>query len=229
MNSYQIRALVAALVSALVFTALFILITPKSPIIIAGFVCCIFGIVEFFGSIMFVAGSTKKNYLVNTSFPFVTRGYAAAAILFSILICALSHFGVWTMNVGWFLFVQIIFAAVLVIMLLSLLSGKELIETTESNVAANYSSWKMLLADVEAILSRTSPESRADVAALRDAVQYADPMSRPEIQGIEQDIRNNVMALSGLVTARQQADISAMCGYIQNQILDRANRLKSLK
>ena len=229
MNNHQIRAFAAGFVAILVFLALFLLAPHKTPLAISGFACCILGVAVFFGSIAYLASSTKKDYLVNTAFPFVTKGYAVAAILFSLAICLLEQFGVWTMPYLWFLFVQGIFAALLIFKLLALSSGKELVQATGEKVAANYSAWKMLLADVENVLAKTAPESRRDVSAVRDAVQFADPMTSPALQSLEQDIRRNVDALAGFVAAKKQEDIAAVCVQIQDQIKDRANRLKMLK
>ena len=228
MNSYQKRTLVAAIVALLVLTALLILI-PKTPIVIAGYLFSVLGIVEFFGSLAYLAGSSKKDYLVNTAFPYVTRGYAIAAIAFSFLFAALDCFEIWTMPVGWFVFVQIILAAILIIKFLMLETGKELVETTGETAAVKYSSWKSLLADVEAVLAKVSPESQNDVTAVRDAVKYADPMSNPALDALEQEIRSNIMQLAGLVEEKKASEVSALCVKIQNQIKDRAKRLQTLK
>ena len=228
MNSYQKRTLVAAIVALLVLTALLILI-PKTPIVITGYLFSVLGIVEFFGSVAYLAGSTKKDYLVNTAFPYVTRGYAIAAIVFSFLIASLDCFGIWTMPVGWFIFVQIFFVAVLIVKFLMLGTGKGLVETTGDTVAAKYSNWKSLLADVEAVLAKVSPESQNDVTAVRDAVKYADPMSNPALNALEQEIRSNIAQLADLVEEKKTSEVSALCVKIQNQINDRAKRLQTLK
>ena len=228
MNSYQKRTLVAAVVALMVLTALLILI-PKTTIVIAGYLFSILGIVEFFGSVAYLAGSSKKDYLVNTAFPYVTRGYAIAAIVFSFLIAALDCFDIWTMPVGWFIFVQIIFAAVLIVKFLMLGTGKELVETTGDTVAAKYSNWKSLLADVEAVLTKATPESQNDVTAVRDAVKYADPMSNPALDEIELEIRSNIAELARLVEEKKNSEICALCVTIQAQIKDRTKRLQRLK
>lgn len=228
MNSYQKRTLVAAVVALMVLTALLILI-PKTTIVIAGYLFSILGIVEFFGSVAYLAGSSKKDYLVNTAFPYVTRGYAIAAIVFSFLIAALDCFDIWTMPVGWFIFVQIIFAAVLIVKFLMLGTGKELVETTGDTVAAKYSNWKKLLADVEAVLTKTTPESKNDVSAVRDAVKYADPMSNPALDSLEQEIRSNIAQLARLVEEKKSSEVSTLCVTIQDQIKDRTKRLQRLK
>ena len=228
MNSHQIRSIVAAFVAILVLTALLLLI-PKTPLVIAGYLFSVLGIIEFFGSLVYLAGSTKKDYLVNTSFPYTTRGYASAALFFSILVAALEYFDVWTMKTGWFIFIQILFVAGLIVMLLMLSSGKELIENVGDNVAVKYSNWKLLLADVEAVLAKTAPESGKDVSAVRDAVKYADPMSHPALDGLEQEIRGSIARLAKLAEEKKASEVSALCVQIQNQIKDRASRLKSLK
>lgn len=228
MNAYQKRTLIAAFVALLVLTALFILI-PKTPIVIAGYLFSILGIVEFFGSLAYLAGSTKKDYLVNTAFPYITRGYAIITIAFSFLIAALDCFELWTMPIGWFIFVQIILAAILIVKFLMIVTGKELIETTGERVSVKYSKWKQLLADVEAVLSTVAPESKNDVIAVRDAVKYADPKSISELDELEQEICSSIAELARLVEDKKTAEVSALCVKIQNQIKDRAKRLQSLK
>lgn len=228
MNSYQKRTIVAAVVAILVLTALLILI-PKTPIVIAGYLFSVLGVVEFFGSLAYLANSTKKDYLVNTAFPYIARGYAIAAIAFSFLIVALDCFEIWTMPVGWFIFVQILFAAVLIVKFLMLDTGKELIENTGEKVAVKYSNWKLLLADVDAILAKTDSDSQKDVTAVRDAVKYADPMSNTVTDGLEQEIRNNITELAHLVEEKKTSEISTLCIKIQDQIKDRAKRLQVLK
>ena len=133
------------------------------------------------------------------------------------------------MPIGWFIFVQIIFAAILIVKILMLDTGKELVETAGEEVAVKYSSWKLLLADVETVLAKTSLESRKDVAAVRDAVKYADPMSNPALDGLEQDIRDSIAQLGQLVGEKKTSEITALCVRIQDQIKDRANRLQILK
>ena len=228
MNSYQKRTLVAAIVALLVLTALLILI-PKTPIVIAGYLFSVLGIVEFFGSLAHLAGSSRKGYLVNTAFPYVTRGYAIAAIAFSFLIAALDCFELWTMPVGWFVFVQILLAAILIAKFLMLETGKELVETTGETAAAKYSNWKSLLADVEAVLAKVAPESQNDVTAVRDAVKYADPMSNPALDEIELEIRSNIAELARLVEEKKTSEVSTLCVTIQDQIKDRTKRLQRLK
>ena len=228
MNSYQKRTLVAALIAVLVLTSLLLLI-PKTSLVIAGYLFSVLAVIEFFGALTYLAGSTKKDYLVNTSFPYATNGYAIVTIAFSILIAVLEFFDIWTMKIGWFIFVQIIFAAFLIFMLLMLSSGKELVENAGEKVAAKYTNWKLLLADVEAILAKTAQESRKDVSIVLDAVKYADPMSHPSLDGLEQDIRGNITQLARLVEDKKSSDISALCARIQDQIKDRATRLQILK
>ena len=133
------------------------------------------------------------------------------------------------MPVGWFIFGQIIFAAVLIVMFLMLETGKELVETTGETAAMKYSSWKSLLADVESVLAKVAPESQNDVTAVRDAVKYADPMSNPALDALEQEIRSNITQLAGLVEEKKASEVSALCVKIQNQIKDRAKRLQTLK
>ena len=67
------------------------------------------------------------------------------------------------------------------------------------------------------------------VTAVRDAVKFADPMSNPALDGLEQEIRTNIAELARLVEEKKAAEVGALCVRIQDQIKDRAKRLQTLK
>ena len=65
--------------------------------------------------------------------------------------------------------------------------------------------------------------------AVRDAVQYADPMSNPALDSLEQEIRSNIAQLVRLVEEKKTSEIYALCVTIQDQIKDRTKRLQILR
>ena len=54
-------------------------------------------------------------------------------------------------------------------------------------------------------------------------------MSKPEVASIYEAISKDVTELKGLVQAGKADDVHALSLQIQNEIQDRANRLKILK
>ena len=227
MNSHQMRALAAGIIAALVLTALFLLV-PKTPLVIAGYCFSLLGIAEFFGVLLFVAGSTKKNYLTNAAFPPATKSYGIVCIGFSVLMAAVERLG-WSMPVGWFIFVQIVFAALLFWLLLAMRSGQKEIERVEQQVKESTLSWRAMRAEAEALRLRADEKSREDVGAVCDAFRYADPVESPALAGLDGEIRENLIRLGQLVDAKDAENIANLCVTLQRQIEERGVRLKMLK
>ena len=228
MNSHQMRALTAGIVAALVLTALFLLV-PKTPLVIAGYCFSLLGIVEFFGTLLYFAGNTKNSFLTNAAFPLAAKSYGIVCVLFSVLMAAVEHFQRWTMPVGWFIFVQIIFAALLIWCLLAMRSGQEEIERVEQKVKESTFSWRAMRAEAEAVRLRAEGASLKDVGAVCDAFRYADPVESPALAGLDGEIRENLIRLGQLVDARDAENIAYLCVTLQRQIKERGVRVKMLK
>lgn len=228
MNNHQIRALTAGLVAGLVLTALFLLV-KRTPLVVTGYCFSLLGIVEFFGTLLYVAGSSKNSVLTNAAFPLAVEGYGVVTIFFSVLMAAVDLLQIWTMPVGWFIFVQIVFAAFLIWRLLAMRSGQEEIERVERNVEAATISWRSLRADAEAIRLRANGASLKDIAGVCDAFRYADPVETPALAAIDGNISENLIRLGQLVDADDAEKIANLCVTLQRQIKERNIRLKMLK
>ena len=133
------------------------------------------------------------------------------------------------MPVGWFIFVQIIFAALLFWLLLAMRSGQEEIERAGRQVEASTFSWRSMRADAEAIRLRAEGTFLKDVSGVCDAFRYADPVESPALAGFDGEIRENLIRLGQLVDARDAENIAALCVTLQRQIKERGVRLKMLK
>ena len=228
LNSHQKRTLAGGLTAVLCLCALFILI-PATSLAIAAYCFGLLAVIELFGSIYLIAGTTKNSYLTNAAFPLVTWTYATVSLAFSVVIVALEYFGLWTMPVKWFVFVQILWAAVLVWRLLAMRSGQEIIETVGQKVQIEVANWKMVGLEVEA-LKETAPETcRKDLQNVIDAVRYADPMSCPQLESLDEQIRDNVRLLEQILKERKTDEVSRVCGELCRQIKVRNSRMKLFK
>ena len=85
MNNHQIRSLTAGVVAALVITALLLLV-EKTSLVLAGYFFSLLGIIEFFGTIYYAAGSSKNSWLTNAAFPLAVKNYGIATVLFSVAV-----------------------------------------------------------------------------------------------------------------------------------------------
>ena len=228
MNDHQKRVLTGGLVAALVLTALFILI-PATPLAIAAYCFGLLAIVELFGTIYLIAGTAKKSYLTNAAFPLVTWTYAIVNLLFSVTIAALEYFGSWTMPVKWFIFIHILFAAILIWRLLAMRSGQEIIEAVGQNVQVKVENWKIIGDVVDELKGMAPPECRRDMQNVVDAIRYADPMTCPQLEELDDRIRGSISLLEQFLNERKTDEVPRVCQDICRQIKLRNSRMKLFK
>lgn len=228
MNNHQIRAITAGFVAALVLTALLLLVKWRALTFVA-YLFALLGVVEFFGTVVYVAGSSRRSYLTNAAFPLAAKSYGIFSILFSIAAAALQQCDVWTMPVGWFIFVHILLAALLIWLFLAMRSGQEEVERVERQVEAGTLSWRSMWSEAVAVWYRADETSRKDVGAVCEAFRYADPVESPALAGLDGEIMENLNRLGQLVDAKDAGKIADLCVTLQRQIKERGVRLKMLK
>ena len=229
MNSHQMRTLAGGFVAALVLTALFLLV-EKTPVVVAGYLFSLLAVIVFFGTVYYVAGGGGGNsYLTNAAFPLAVRSYVIVNISFSLVVGAAEYFRICSMPTKWFIFIHIIFTALLIWRLLAMRSGQEIIEQVEQDVREKTVSWRCLRSDAAVILDRTDPVSRKEVSAVCDALRYADPVASPALASLDQAIGENLIRLGTAVDAKETEKITALCTALQRQIQERGIKSKMLK
>lgn len=228
MNSHQKRTLTGGLTAVLVLTALFILI-PATPLAIAAYCFALLAVIELFGSIYLIAGTEKNSYLTNAAFPQVTWTYAIVNLLFSVTIAALEYSGSWTMPVKWFIFIHILFAAVLIWRLLAMRSGQEIIEAAGQNVRVKTENWKIIGGKLDEIKGMAPTECRKEIQNVVDAIRYADPMTCPQLESLDEQIKDNVRLLEQAVNERKTGEVPKVCGELCRQIKVRNTQMKMFK
>ena len=228
MNSHQKRTVVASVVAFLVLTALFLLLL-KTPLVIAAYFFSLLAVIMCAGIFYLVSGSTKQNYFINASFLPVVFKYSVVNIVFSAFAVLLSTCSVWTMPLGLFILIQIFFAAVLVWMFLGMRSGQDLIGTLGSRVSDRVCGWKELLTETEIIRNHANASSVKEVAALCDAIRYADPASTPALAGLEEEIKHGLAALRQMLDENQMSEIPVLCQKLLVLVKERSTRMKAEK
>lgn len=228
MNKHQIRIIIGTAIAISVDAASLYLLSAE-PLTIAGFGFTLFAILIFAGTLYRAAGSSKNSWLTNAAFPLATGGYAAFSILFSVVIILLERFNVWIMPAAWFILVQSVLTALCFWKILAMKSGQEIIEDTGRCVQKKTEIWKSVLENAEIILNRTGSASFKEVSAVRDAVRYADPVSAPELEPLENAIAENLIRLRQLADEKKTEEISALCTAILKQISNRNTQVKRFK
>ena len=228
MNKHQIRIIIGAVIAILVDAACLYLLSAAA-LAMAGFCFTLLAILIFAGSLYRIAGNSKNSWLTNAAFPLVTGGYAVFSILFSVVMILLERFGDWVMPTAWFILAQSVLTALCCWKILAMKSGQEIIEDTGRTVQKKTDVWKSILENAEAILNRTGSASFKEVSAVRDAVRYADPVSAPELEVLENTIAENIIRLGQLTDGKKTGEISELCAEILRLIKNRNIRTKQLK
>ena len=228
MINHQKRILAGTLVGMAIPTAIY-LVLPKTPIVHTAYVFLLFSAILAGASLWRISTCTRQDYLTNLAFPLALKQYLSATISLAVIFVLLDLFGTWSMEWTWYAALQVILLCFTAWRLLSIGAGQEEINRVGENVKAQVTSWKMIQADANAILLSTTGDLRKDVAAVHDAIRYADPMSKPEVASIDAAISRDITDLKGLVQAGKADEVHVLSLQIQNEIQDRANRLKVLK
>lgn len=173
--------------------------------------------------------TSAKDYITSVAFPLALKGYLAATAAMAVAFVALDLSGVWSIPVLWYAALQVIVIGLTAWKLLAIGAASDAIRETGEQVQENVSNWRLLRADAEAVLRAAPADMRRDITAVRDAIRYADPMSKPEVAAQEQEIAAGIKQLRELVSEHKTFKAKALCGQLQNALRDRANRLKILK
>ena len=228
MNNHQRRLLLGFVIAVLVLTALFLILT-KTPLVITAYCFSLLAPVMFFGTLLLVTAGTKNQYITNAAFPLQAYTYAGLNIVLCVLIVLSAHFELWTMPVKWFIFVHILLLAFFAWRVLAMDSGREEIEQVGKTVQQKVRNWKTIGTEVESLKSETPESCRKALQDVIDAIRYADPMSSPELEPLDEAIRENVLRLELKIQEQKAEDVSLICLKIQKQIKDRSARAKLLK
>ena len=228
-NENIIRILLAAVITILIWTAIFIFLPQKGMLVSFGYSFGLLGMVEFFGTLLLWARGGKGKYLTNVAFPLHSKVYLFANILLTVIIVSLHFFGIWTMPVKLFIVLHFLLLGIFLWQLLSMDAGQEKIEEVGRKVDEQSCDWKMFRADADALMDNVSNEFQKDVSAVRDAIRYADPMTPSELKGMDDEIRSQFFALKAAISQKDSKSTHALAVDLQEKIRERGNKLKALK
>ena len=208
MNNHQKRLLIGFFIAVGVLTALFLLL-EKTPLAITAYCFSLLAPAVFFGMLGKVASGTKRNYITNAAFPLCMYPYCLCNLAVCGSFTLLDQF-LWSIPVGWFIFIHIVLIAFFAWRFLTLDAGQEEIERIEKNVRLKTLNWKMIAADVESLKNAVPNIYHQDLQNVIDAIRYADPMSCEELANLDDEIK-------------------MLCLKIQRQIKERNTKSKILK
>ena len=228
MSRHQIRILAGGIIVALALTVLFLLMN-RTALVIAGYLISLLGVIEFFGSFFYIAGSSKGTYLTMAAFPFAVTGHVIVSFIFSAVMVILEYFQVYTMQVGWFVLIHIIFAVFPVLRLLAMGAGQEEIENTDRKIQEKTASWNSMRDSAETLRQRSTGACLKDISEVCDAFRYATSVTSSALSSLDEKIKENLDLLGTFVDAGDAESISRHCLILKRQIKEREEKAKLLK
>lgn len=163
-------------------------------------------------------------FVTRSAMPLNAVYYLAGSLLFSAVIITASEVSVWRMSTAWFVFVHFFILALAVWHFLVLHAAKEEIEQVEEKVNGKVREWKILSAEIKKILDRADDDDRQAVLKVYEAICYSDPVSHPELNEINEAVKDNIHRLSEC-----EGDVSALCQEILLLIKQRNEMCKLYK
>lgn len=107
--------------------------------------------------------------------------------------------------------------------------GRSTVEALGAKVKAKVFYIKSLQGDVESMVPRAGDAALAkELKVLAEALRFSDPMSSPQLAGVENQMEAKVVAL-GSVVGSDAAAASALCAELQQLIAERNRKCKLLK
>ena len=227
MNNHQKRLLIGFFIAVGVLTALFLLL-EKTPLAITAYCFSLLAPAVFFGMLWQVASGNKGNYITNAAFPLCMYPYCLCNLAICGSFTLLDQF-LWSIPVGWFIFVHIVLIAFFAWRFLTLDAGREEIERIGKNVRLKTVNWKMIAADVESLKNAAPNIYHQDLQNVIDAIRYADPVSCEELANLDDEIKDNITMLEIKLRENKDDEIKMLCLKIQRQIKERNTKSKILK
>lgn len=230
MNNHITRVIVFACIAILV-ALVELIVFPITALVLFSFGTIVLSIVITAVSLLKIVKDDKKNLIVNAAMPFVLDGYLFWTIFFALLFVLLEYFCIFSGFAATviFLILQLLAAVVASWKVFLVSAGQEEIIRQDEEIAIQTSFWKQLTAEANALPGKTPAEAKKNVQRVVEAIRYADPQSVPGVAVLEEEIRENLIALGKLVDEKKIDEIADLCNTLELQVKDRAGQLKNLK
>ena len=228
MNQYEKRIIAAAVVGIAIVTVIYIPLR-KDAVVHTAYATLVLAAILSGASLWQLEKKLAQDYITNVAFPLALKAYLVLTLMMAVVFVALDLAGVWSISFSWYMALQVVVIGLTAWKVLAIGAAQDAILKVDAQVSATVTNWKLLLADADAILKTTPAALQRDVSDVRDAIQYADPISLSEVATQEQEIAGGLGQLRVLVKENKADEAKALCTQIKDVVADRANRLKILK
>lgn len=228
MNKNFSRIIVGSLLGVAFLTVLMILLKTNA-LLWAGYIWSIWALVTFAIAMGFWATGSKLKYILYAAYPQIVSSYLIATVLITLFFCGLSYAGFWTIPWGWFCLIEFAVLAITVWKLQAVDTAKDEILVVEEKIKLNTVDWKMLIADISAVVDKTAGSDKKIVERAFEAIRFADSVTHSAVRGIEENIKNRILELDDLAESGNSEKIADNCAAIERLVKERATKLMLLK
>ena len=227
-NQHQKRIIAGVVVAFAIVSALYVPI-QKSPVVHTAYASLLLGALIAGASLWQLSDASRHDYITALAFPLALKTYLTMTVAMAVAFVTLDLAGIWSISFPWYAALQIILLGFTGWKLLAIGSAADAIRQLDEHLQPNVTNWRLLQADAEAIL-RTAPSGiQRELSDMREAIKYADPMSRMEVLAQDREIEKCLGELRELLRIGRVEEAKSLCGRIADVVRDRANRLKILK
>lgn len=185
---------------------------------------------------VYVLGVQKKSLILEWPLFEKARAYLFVTAVISIAVLAAENLKLYSLPAIFHLLIQGAALLILGIKVLPLLMGKSHIQQQDSKVAQARGSLLNLVNDVRAFKPRADRFPEADRQRIRQAIEevaqalrYADPMSTPAVQALDEQIKGGVQVLGQALAGDDTQEVLNQAKTLVNDIKERGQRLVSSK
>lgn len=211
-----------------ILTALLFLL-PVDGRLLTGYIFGLLGIAALCGTLLWGANRKEGEYVTTAAFPLAAFHYLVLNILLSVVVIALKEFDVYALSAGWFFFIHLVVVGCFIWKMLAMDSGREIIEERGEEVRVKSSAWRTLSSEINNLYLRAESEAKTQIAPVKEAFRYADPMSCAELEEIEERISGRISALKGALQSQDKAEIGSLCSDLLLDIKQRNEMCKMFK
>ena len=188
-----------------------------------GFCLLAFVLEIVFSAVAF--GKNKKTSFMGLSIIQLCSIYLVLQVIFG-LVCMFVP-----VIPGWIaMIVSVVLTAFFVIQILSVLITRNIVGGIDEKVKNQTVFIRFLTVELETMAAKSTNQAiSSELAKIKEAVRYSDPMSNPALQEVESRISEQCRVLEYAVTSNQLDQVKMICNQISLLLTERNQKCKLLK
>lgn len=219
----------AGMVFGVILLTIPLFLLPSSGVLTVSWIFSLGALFTLTGTLFWGNRRSGGEYVTTTAFPLAAAKYFISELLFSITMLFLCCRQFWVMPTGWYLFIHALLAGFFIWKLLTMDTGREMLENTNTAVEIQSSNWKELTLRVSILSTSAVPEVKKDISAVYEALRYADPVTDEKLNDIESTIAEKIGQITELISEGKYSEVPELCRKLLRDIKIRNAQCKTFK